>query len=302
MAGCRCNQAGNQQAPTIAPGVGLNLRFATEGPIALRVAVFVAVFLVSGYAVVELAGPFADGPGRTRTVPPPIPPPGADDPLNRAILIEGGSFMRGSDDPGESTDPASPFATFDERPVRRVTVAGFWIQEHEVTNEEYRRFDAGHEFPIGRERHPVVNVTWREAMDYAASIGGSLPTETQWEFAARGTGSRKYPWGDSEPTCERAHYGACDPRGTIAVMARPDGATPEGIYGLAGNVWEWVVPVWFDPRTTPVNDASRRLRGGGFRDQAFFLRAANRNNDFFRGFEGVDIGFRVVWPLEAGRD
>ncbi len=274
------------------------MRFATEGPIALRGAVLVAVFLVSGYAVVQLAVRFTDGPGQAETVAPPTPPPGADDPSNRAILIEGGVFMRGSDDVDADVDPASPFSTADESPARQTTVAGFWMQEHEVTNEEYRRFDAGHEFSIGQERHPVVNVTWREAMAYAASVGGSLPTEAQWEFAARGTESRKYPWGNSEPTCERAHYGDCDPRGTIQVMSRPDGVTPEGIYDLAGNVWEWVMPVWFDPRSTPVNNASRRLRGGSFVDEAFFLRASNRNNDFYSGFKYDNIGLRVVWPLE----
>ncbi len=85
-------------------------------------------------------------------------------------------------------------------------------------------------------------------------------------------------------------------------MDRPDGATPEGIYDLAGNVGEWVMPVWFEPGRTPVNDESRRLRGGSFVSQAFFLRASNRSNYYYSDFEWDDIGFRVVWPLEGGQD
>lgn len=252
--------------------------------------------LVSGYALVRLAGRSGDVSGAAA----PVPPPGTEDPSNPGILIEGGTFVSRSDVEG-ADDPASPFWTGDEG-FGRQTVAGFWMQRHEVTNEEYRRFDDGHEFPAGQERHPVVGVSWREAMEYAVSVGGTLPTETQWEFAARGTESRKYPWGDSEPTCERAHYADCDPRATIQVMARPGGATPEGIHDLAGNVAEWVTPNWFEPGRTPVNDEARRLRGGSFRSDPFFLRAVNRNNGFFRGFQGDDVGFRVVWPSEEARD
>ena len=277
------------------------MRFATEGPISPRVAAQVAVFLVFGYAVLQLTGRLGDGPRQTATVAPPTPKPGADDPLNRVILIEGGTFLSGSDDWEADLPVGSPFSKEDEFPRRR-TVAGFWMQEHEVTNEEYLRFDAGHEFSVGQERHPVVNVTWREAMAYAASVGGRLPTEPQWEFAARGSQRREYPWGDSEPRCELLHFGLCDPRGPIEVMARPDGATPEGIHDLAGNVFEWVMPVWFEPGRTPVNRESRRLRGGSFVSEVFFLRAAYGNKYFLSGFEWGDIGFRVVWPVEGGQD
>jgi formylglycine-generating enzyme required for sulfatase activity len=220
--------------------------------------------------------------------------------LNRAIWIEGGTLM-GIDEPEGSVDPASPFSTADEG-MGGAWVPGFWMQQHEVTNEEYRRLDAGHDFPAGHERHPVVDVTWEQAMAYAVSVGGLLPTELQWELAARGPEGRKYPWGAVEPTCDRAHYAGCDPRGTIEVMTRPAGATPEGVHDLAGNVWEWVTPLWFRPGRTPVNDESRRLRGGAFDDDPFFLRATNRNNGFFAGFRDAGVGFRVVWPLAVGRD
>ncbi len=85
----------------------------------------------------------------------------------------------------------------------------------------------------------------------------------------------------------------------MAVLSLPEGATPEGVYGLAGNVWEWVTRAWLVRGRRPVNDEARGLRGGSFRSPPFFLRAANRSNDYLAGFTGPDIGFRVVWA--AGR-
>lgn len=275
------------------------MRFAFEGSIAVRAAVVVGVLFIGGYAVAQRTVGSGNGPRDPAT---PLPPqPGVDDPLNRRILIEAGTFTSGSEDWDTIVAPGSPYSKRDEYPRRR-TVQGFWMQEHEVTNEEYRRFDARHAFASGEERRPVVNVTWREAMAYAVSVGGRLPTEVQWEFAARGSEGRRYPWGNSEPTCERVHFRSCDPRGPIEVMVRPGGATPEGIHELAGNVAEWVTPIWFDPGRTPVNDESRRLRGGSFLSRPFALRAAHRVNYLHSGFKSEDVGFRVVWPLEGERD
>ena len=132
--------------------------------------------------------------------------------------------------------------------------------------------------------------------------GTFISGSDDWEFAARGSERRKYPWGDSEPTCERVHFRTCDPRGPVEVMARPEGATPEGIHDLAGNVAEWVAPIWFDPGRTPVNDDSRRLRGGSFLSPPFALRAAHRVRYLYSGFESEDVGFRVVWALDGGRN
>ncbi len=226
-----------------------------------------------------------------------VPPPGPDDPLNRPIWIEGGTFSMGSDD-GQRN----------EKPVRRVTVSAFWIQEHPVTNDEYQRFDPDHDFPSGQERYPVVHVNWQQAVDYAASVGGSLPTEAEWEFAARGAEGREYPWGDAKPTCERAHYFGCDPSGTIRVMSRPVGATPEGVHDLAGNVREWVAD-WYGPYdpsdlddpTGPASGTSRVLRGGSWGLGPGFLRGAYRSG-FDPDSEGGGLGFRVVWALAGGQE
>jgi formylglycine-generating enzyme required for sulfatase activity len=225
----------------------------------------------------------------------PDPPTGAVDSLNRPVHIPGGFFWKGNPDP--DTVSEGPYITWDESYAPE-TVDGFWIQEHEVTNAEYRRFDAEHAFGAGQERHPVVNLTWEEAMAYAASRGGRLPTETEWEFAARGESSRTYPWGEAEPECRRAHFGDCEPRSTLPVMSRPGGATSEGVHDLAGNVWEWVMPDWYLLGNFPSNNETRMSRGGSFRDVAFFLRASNRNRGlgFNEWFATDNLGFRVVWP------
>lgn len=264
---------------------------APGGPVAWRVAVVAGALLLSGYGVVRLIGGAALPEG------PPTPPADADDPLNPVILIEGGTFMAGNEHSGDDGILDGPRSTVDEY-YGPVAVGGFWIQRHEVTNAEYRRFDPSHGFAAGEERHPVVNVTWEEALAYARSLGGRLPTEAEWEFAARGVDSRKFPWGDEEPTCEHAHYGACEPRGTLPVMSRPGGATPESIHDLGGNAWEWVTPNWFEDRMDFGNAETRRMRGGSWVEDEFFLRAANRNKGFFTGFRWNSVGFRVVWPLE----
>lgn len=222
-------------------------------------------------------------------------PPEGDDPLNRPVFLRGGHFLSGSDDWTEDYPYRSPFSKADED-VGDWQVEDFWIQQHEVTNGEYRRFDPTHSFPPGAERHPVVNVTWEEAMAYAVSIGGRLPTEVQWEFAARGLERREYPWGNDAPTCALAHFDDCEPRSSIEVMTRPGDVTPDSIFDLAGNVREWVMPVWWDSIRHPVNPDTRRLKGASFTHPAFFLRAAAVTDDLPNGWKWRTVGFRVVWP------
>lgn len=171
------------------------MRSASKVAIALRLVGVAVLILVSAWAVVELVDRVAARLGGPATAAALTPPPGADDSLNRPIFVQGGTFLRGSHHPGKSSNPASPFHTGDEDPVRRVGVAGFWMQEHEVTNEEYRRFDPTHEFPSGRERHPVVDVTWREAMEYALSVGGRAGLTGRPRGAYRGRASGRSPTG-----------------------------------------------------------------------------------------------------------
>ena len=237
----------------------------------------------------------ADVPQGAATAGAPSPPPAGLDPGNRAVWIEGGRFVAGSDDWDESFPATSPFSRLDEDP-REATVEGFWLQEHEVTNEEYRRFDPGHVHAEGTDRSPVANVTWGQAMAYARSLGGTLPTEVQWEYAARGPERREYPWGDEPPTCERAHYDECEPRTTVEVMSRTGDVTPQGLYDLAGNVREWVKPIWFDEARHPVNPDAIRVKGGSFAHLDFFLRGAAVTRYLGVDYNWDNIGFRVAWP------
>ncbi len=134
---------------------------------------------------------------------------------------------------------------------------------------------------------PVVNVSWYEAAAYAAWAGVRLPSEAEWEFAARGVEGREYPWGNDEPDATRANYVEGGLGRPTPVGLYPAGATPEGILDMAGNVWEWVDD-WFD------NEKKLRvLRGGAWYDDARFLRAAVRFWIVPDNW-GLSVGFRVA--------
>lgn len=220
-----------------------------------------------------------------------------DGALNRRISFGGGTFLMGSA-PGEGDD--------DEHPQRRVAVSPFVIQAHPVTNREYRRFRPKHD-PDAPADHPVVRISWDEAMEYAEWLDGSLPTEAQWEFAARGEEGRTYPWGEDEPDGSRARFGLGFDAGPDAVGSWPAGATPEGVHDLAGNVWEWCRD-WHgeyphrdetDP-LGPEEGSGRVLRGGSFIDIPRLLRGAYRNYDPPAG-RFLPYGFRVAWPAAPGQ-
>jgi formylglycine-generating enzyme required for sulfatase activity len=222
----------------------------------------------------------------------------AEHSLNRRVPIAGGSFEMGS--PEGQGDPA-------ERPQRRVTVAPFLIQEHEVTNTEYRRFNPNHD-RLAPGDHPVVNVSWFEATAYAAWLGGSLPTEAQWEFAARGSDGRTYPWGEGDPTCARANFMECGSAAQPVKDGREQGQTPQQVSDLAGNVWEWCRD-WYadysagerrDP-LGPQTGSMRVVRGGSFLNSNYDLRGVNRYNSAPE-VRHESLGFRVVWSPSAAQD
>jgi formylglycine-generating enzyme required for sulfatase activity len=219
-----------------------------------------------------------------------VPPSSAArDPLNPMVPIHGGTFVMGADE---------VFAK-----EHRVRLSNFEIQRHEVTNEEYRRFDPGRRFPVGKDTYPADSVDWYEAQGYAAWLGGSLSTEARWEYAARGAQGRKYPWGNEPPSRERANFLATDSRpASEPVGSHPRGSTPEGVEDLAGNVWEWcrdrfgVYSATPDPEIDPLGPllgTGRVLRGGSYFYDATFLRAAARNNDLAAS-RYLNVGFRVA--------
>ena len=143
----------------------------------------------------------------------------------------------------------------DERPQREVTLDAFWIDKCCVTNAQYRAFlEETNAFPpppsfskddfVGPEQ-PIVSISWEEANAYAQWVGKRLPTEAEWEKASRGTDGRKYPWGEDEPSYERAVYASMDIHRPGNVDELEESASPYGCVQMAGNVFEWVSD-WFD--------------------------------------------------------
>src|SRR5204862_5785806 len=158
--------------------------------------------------------------------------------------------------------------------ARREFVPSFYIDRTEVTNAEFKRFRPDHAFAPGEEDRPVTNVTYDEAAAYARWAGKRLPTDEEWEKAARGTDGRRYPWGnawDASRVAPRAHRpGAPDrpiaekranvcsafPSRVSPAGSRPAGASPYGCLDMAGNAWEWVQGFY------QGNAEQRILRGG----------------------------------------
>ena len=196
----------------------------------------------------------------------------------------------------------------DERPAHLVWVSRFQLDPLEVTRAEYaacvaggtcdavdpttcfvwtgQRFVKGAPIPepLLRPRHPMVCVSWFQAGRYCAAHGKRLVTEAEWERAAAGTTRRRFPWGDSTPTCSRAHFDSCGEH-TRPVGERPAGATPEGVHDLAGNAAEWVHD-WYDrdiykdlrgrDPVGPQSGVVRVVRGGSYYDAPETLRSSYR--------------------------
>ena len=179
----------------------------------------------------------------------------------------------------------------------KITLPEYYIAKTPVTNAQYKAFvDAtvhdepyawfDEQFPEGKANHPV-EVSWDDANAFCAWAGVRLPTEQEWEKAARGTDGREYPWGAWQ-------LGRCNSReaniGTTSPVDRfPSGASPYGLLDVAGNVWEWCAD-WYDSKKQ-----ARVLRGGSFSDGAQLVRCAVRYRNFPE-LRGGDDGFRVASP------
>lgn len=178
------------------------------------------------------------------------------------LLIPGATFTMGCD-PAEDSRCAA-----DESPPHSVTLASYWIDRYEATQAEWGLcVQAGAcRLPVTSEAllhdsWPVTGITRAEAVAYCAwrTPGGRLPTEAEWEYAARGPDGRLYPWGEGEPTCERAQLRSC---GSMlgAVGTHPSGASPFGVEDMIGNAWELVAddynPTFYgaSPGSAPFSD------------------------------------------------
>ncbi len=198
----------------------------------------------------------------------------------------------------------------DETPQKKVNVKSFMMDATEVTNETYKKQVPKHNFPPNLAKHPVVNVAWKEANEYCKNAGGRLPTEAEWERAARGDGGLVYPWGnefvaDNVVFAETGGVGAklkvgsyslqqsgsSQLGGTKEVGLRKSGKSPFGLYDMAGNVWEWVAG-WYDGKKK-----FRLLKGGSWLSPRESVRSATRLGDV-GDVHFNDYGFRCAYDIE----
>ena len=267
------------------PNFSLNLR-----PWARRAIVFVVMSL--SWAAIDLGS----------LTPDPITTMIAEIDGMELVYVIAGEFIMGSEHGAE-----------DESPVHSVYLDAFWIDKTEVTNKMYRLCvdemecdQPGitifyHDDTFAN--HPVVDVTWEDANEYCTWAGRQLPTEAQWEKAARGTDGRIYPWGNFWDG-ELINWGESknEYRSTSPVGIFGSGASPYGAQDMIGNVWEWVADWYsgdyyqdspFENPTGPESGFERGHRGGSWYDYKFNLRASNRDRNTPH-FPDLGIGFRCI--------
>lgn len=237
-----------------------------------------------------------------------------------AVAVPGGPFMMGCN---EDLDAS---CGDDEYPYHEVVLSSFAIDQTEVTADEFAECqDAGvcsalatmtafdQPCPPTSDNQPVVCVDWYQARDYCEWRGGSLPTEAQWEKAARGDDGRTYPWGEATVTCTLAQaLDTCMPPGPIDVGSKPAGASPYGALDMAGNVFEWVAD-WYSPSyyvSSPTQDPvgpgsgeARGIRSGYFQYNGYSARTSCRGPNYdvpTPDDANVDVGFRCAYapPFE----
>lgn len=202
----------------------------------------------------------------------------------------------------------------DEQPVHTVYLDAFKMSKYEITFEQYDLFceETGRRKPDdrgwSRSNRPVINVNWDDATAFCNWLSSKtgknirIPTEAQWEKAARGTDQRKYPWGNNEPNCAATNYNDCNGR-TMPVGSYPFDVSFYGVYDMAGNVKEWCSD-WYDAAyysvsplnnpTGPDTGTQRVHRGGSWKTPAEGIRAIDRDGTRPENF-GSRNGIRICW-------
>jgi formylglycine-generating enzyme required for sulfatase activity len=233
------------------------------------------------------------------------------------LLVPSGVFQMGS-----QAVEAAP----NERPITQVTLSRYYLSRHPITNAQYELFDPGHarkRAPGADDRHPVVHVSSSDAAKFCQWLSARerrryrLPTEAEWEYAARGADGRNYPWGNQERRGDLANFAD---RNTVfawsdheiddgfaessPVGAFPLGASPFGMEDMAGNVWEWCLDFMETYRGTPkvnprgaVSGAKRIYRGGSWKSRFNSLRTTTRSSNV-PNYTCNDLGFRIACECE----
>ncbi len=227
----------------------------------------------------------------------------------RMIHIPGGPFTMG----GREEDSPD-----NERPAHQVHISSFYMDTYPVTNQDYREFvnctgqttpihwQRG-TYPTGLARHPVVNVSYHDAKAYADWMGARLPTEAEWEKAARGTDERLYPWGNRFVDGERCNSNNMIGT-TLPVDEFPLGRSPFGIWDMSGNTYEWCGDYYegnyypFSPATNPKGPEGgqeRVIRGGFFAETRPNVRTTHRNSAP-ETHTRENVGFRLAISDQDG--
>lgn len=227
------------------------------------------------------------------------------------VAVPAGDFLMGSDN-----------TEADEAPQHEVYLDGFWMDETEVTNAMYEKCVTGggctapyktssllNEAYYGNPKFadsPALWISWDQAMSYCQWAGRKLPTEAEWEKAARGKDGQTYPWGEEAPTGSLANFYEKGLQDVEPVGKNPAGASPYGALDMAGNVWEWVTD-WYSetyyassPAENPQGPESGRLhiiRGGDFNDGSYYIRASVRGQNASVN-PWSDFGFRCDLPAK----
>lgn len=242
-----------------------------------------------------------------------------DGPGRDAVPIPGGTFVMGTADTMIPALKARygldfPGIFVNESPAHQVTLSAFGMDRHEVTNGRFATFLTarpewgpsgpaatetngrylshwvGGRVPEGQEDHPVAFVTWHAAQQFCRWAGGRLPTEAEWEYAARGGGDHEFPWGDEPPSPARVNYHASNLDAPTAAGSYPAGAL--GLHDMAGNVWEWMLDAWQEPY--PPGPAVDPVGGGPIPDDAI-ARVEGRRVVRGGSYGGAEVNLRTRW-------